>query len=210
MRAFWLNLIVLWTSCASAQTLIGPTPYLHADDSPFTGFAGHFIEDFEDLTLDPRISASIGMPVGPGGSTDSVDGDDGDIDGSGSLGSSFFAQDGQPGIRFTFDAALIGAAPTVAGLVWTDGSGLITFKAYDTQGVLIASVSASHAGFGASGQTDEDRFYGVEHAGGIGSISISNSKGGIEVDHVQFALIPAPPSLPFLGLVGLATARRRR
>ncbi len=39
----------------------------------------------------------------------------------------------------------------------------------------------------------EDRFFGVYEPGGISSIALSNSSGGIEMDHIQF------------GLVGLAT-----
>ena len=60
--------------------------------------------------------------------------------------------------------------------------------------------------------SNEDRFFGVFNATGIGSISISNTSGGIEVDHLQYgAATAAPPSVPEpatllllgTGLVGL-------
>src|SRR5436190_16973163 len=86
-----------------AQTLLGPTPYLSSSDSPFIGpFFSYFnLENFESGALSvPGVTPSVGMVIGPGGGlTDSVDADDGVIDGSGLLGHSFFFADGTVGIR---------------------------------------------------------------------------------------------------------------
>ncbi len=51
-----------------------------------------------------------------------------------------------------------------------------------------------------SGETAEDRFFGVTNPGGISSIRISNTAGGIEVDHLQYGVYagaaPPPPPPP--------------
>jgi len=70
-------------------TYHGPTPYLQASDAPDI-FPNRILEDFEDGTLTIGMSADNGVIVGPGGLTDSVDGDDGSIDGGGSNGRSWF------------------------------------------------------------------------------------------------------------------------
>ena len=59
---------------------------------------------------------------------DSVDPDDGAFDGSGLLGDDYFSRSGSTGIVFTFSAAVLGALPTHAGLVWTDGDGGATSR----------------------------------------------------------------------------------
>lgn len=191
--------------------LIGPTPYLGLGDSPLDLFGGNlaYFENFEDGVFNiPGVTASVGDPFGPSGITDSVDEDDGNIDGFGSAGWSFFSGNGAAGIQFFFDADVLGQLPTQAGIVWTDGAGTITFTAFDGDGNVIGSLQGTHADATFFGTTAEDRFYGVIHAGGIGSILISNSSGGIEVDHLQF-VVPGPSTLALLGLGGLALRRRR-
>ena len=64
-----------------------------------------------------------------------------------------------------------------------------------------------------TGTTEEDRFIGVEFAGGIQSLFLSTSFGGIEIDHVQYASIiplPAPLALGLAGLAGVVVVRRKR
>lgn len=195
---------------ASAQTFLGPTPYLSLNDSPWQGFQGFAVEDFEDGLFNlPGASASVGNPLAPGSSTDSVDGDDGSIDGSGIAGRSFFSGSGSAGITFTLNADEIGFIPTRVGIVWTDGAGEISFEAFDLQGMSLGIVTGNHATAGFSGQTDEDRFYGIAYDAGIGSIHVRNSAGGIEVDHLQYAL-PAPGVVSVLAAGGLLASRRRR
>ena len=201
---------VCLTGTTLAGVTLGPTPYLSAADSPFNGMSGWVLEDFEDAELNILgASANLGGVIGPSGVTDSVDGDDGAIDGSGSGGHSYFYSPGANGISFTFDAALIGEAPVAAGIVWTDGGGEVTFEAYDTNDMLIGALTATHADGSFGGTTGEDRFYGVEHAAGIGRIYIRNAAGGIEVDHLQY-VVPTPGTAALVTGSALLTVGRRR
>lgn len=191
----------------------GPLPYLQASDSPWSAIFSdpsfHF-ENFEDGLLNtPGVTAN-GSVIGPGGLTDSVDGDDGTVNGSGSLGRSYFRSSGSQGITFNFSEAVLGALPQRAGIVWTDGAGSITFEAFDKNGVSLGILTGTHADGGVSGSTAEDRFYGWENLGGIGSINIRNSSGGIEVDHLQYSAVPEPTTMALLGLGGLGIFLKRR
>lgn len=217
---------------ASAGTVLGPSPYLCFDtataplgcgghDSPFKSlaFSYFFLETFEDHLLNvPGVTASAGgvtsVVFGPN-IHDSVDADDGAIDGSGLLGDSYFSSSAAAGITFTFNAGILGSLPTHVGIVWTDGgpNATVTFQARGSGGALLCNI-ASPLGNNASnnGETDEDRFFGCIDSGGIASIFISDSGGGgIEVDHLQYGLIagevavPAPMTLALLGL-GLSAA----
>ena len=113
-------------SAHADPTFLGPTPYLSFDDSPFKGgsFGYFYLETFEDHLLNtPGVSADSGgvtsVVFGPL-IHDSVDADDGAIDGSGLKGDSYFTASGATGVRFTFSAAALGSLPTSAGIVWTD------------------------------------------------------------------------------------------
>src|SRR5258705_12020261 len=117
---------LIMSTAVVAQTFIGPTPYLSKNDSPFLtsiNAGTTFLETFESGALTtPGVTISGGSVIGPGGLTDSVDADDGAIDGSGTNGHSVFGA-GTPGITFTFDATVLGHLPTQVGIVWTDGAG---------------------------------------------------------------------------------------
>lgn len=202
----------LFAAAAHGTTLFGPTPYLSSADSPLLGSLGLAIEDFEDGLFNlSGVTSDVGVPYGPGGITDSVDADDGVIDGSGNAGFSFFSANGGVGITFTFDEVVLGSLPTRAGIVWTDGNNNIRFEAFDRSGVSLGVLNGSHADGSYGGTTSDDRFYGVEHASGIGSFRIlSTGGGGIEVDHVQYGWIPTPSTLALLGIGGMLASRRRR
>lgn len=187
----------------SGQTFIGPTPYLSRNDSPFItsiNAGGTYLETFESGALaTPGVSASAGGVIGPSGITDSVDADDGAIDGSGTAGHSFFSGNGAAGITFTFDATALGHLPTQVGIVWTDGAGTTLFEAFGPGGVPLGQIGPVAIADGTfSGTTAEDRFFGVTSPGGISAIRISNTSGGIEVDHLQYgvfgAVTPPPPA----------------
>jgi hypothetical protein len=204
---------------SASATVITVTPYLSEADIPTSFYLGGspiFLEDFEDRSLDGGITVN-GSPtfLNPGGLTDSVDGDDGTIDGSGTAGRSLFRSSGATGFLFTFSSVV-----TAAGLVWTDGAGSTTFSVFDGMGVLIETLTVNIAGSGFAGQTAEDTFFGLTSATGIGSIFISNTSGGIEVDHVQYGdmYVPDPSVIPLPaagllllgGLAGLGAMRRLR
>ena len=192
-----LVLLLLAGAPGRAQTYLGPTPYLSQADSPFAAqiTAGTVVlEDFEDGTLPAGVTAPSGSVTGPGGLTDSVDADDGAIDGSGTNGHSFFG-DGQTGITFQFDPVVLGAFPQAAGMVWTDGDGTVSFEAFDESGTSLGVQGPFSLPDGSfTGGTAEDRFFGITNPTGVSAIKLTNTSGGIEVDHLQFA-VPAQASL---------------
>lgn len=202
LRASWL-LSFLATACLSAgpglpslraATFFGPTPYLSAADIPaglYVSGKPTVLEDFEDGKLDPSIKASAGQVVPPGaeGLIDSVDADDGVIDGSGLKGHSWFTEQAAVGIKFTFPPGTI-----AAGVVWTDGYDPVTFEAFGPGNVSLGKIGPV-GGFSDNvfnGTTAEDRFFGVRDAGGIESIFISCQAGGMELDHVQYEVASKP------------------
>ena len=209
---------------AKAATGLGPTEYLCFDtattaasgdcankDSPFADLdftGGYFhLEDFEGGALStPGVSAAgqgLTFPCN-GGNVDSVDEDDGAIDGSGNGGCSIFSTStGTPApitakTTFTFDDNVLGMFPTHVGIVWTDGLGGVFFEALDETGTSIGACTSSGAHTGVSdgfnGDTDEDRFYGCVNDSGISIIEISMTVGqstGIELDHLQYGKLGA-------------------
>jgi hypothetical protein len=101
-----LLLAVILLPISRADTFLGPTPYLSFADSPFNGgsFSYFYLETFED-----HLSNTPGVTGSPGGVTsvvfgpsihDSVDADDGVIDGSGLNGDSYFSSSGAGGVTF--------------------------------------------------------------------------------------------------------------
>ncbi|HYC54561.1 MAG TPA: hypothetical protein VEL28_06465 [Candidatus Binatia bacterium] len=165
----------------------GPVPYLGLEDSEFSTRIGWCVEDFEDGKFDdaPGVTGN-GSVISPGGITDSVDADDGEVDGSGTGGHSYFSGNGAGGIIFTFDPQRVEGLPTAAGIVWTDGGGTISFEAFGPGGQSLGIQGPfSHADQTFAGTTAEDRFYGITNLEGISSIKVTNASGGIEVDHLQ-------------------------
>ena len=198
LHFFGVGVAFLAVSTAGwTQTFIGPTPYLSKNDSPFltsVNAGTTFLETFESGALTtPGVTISGGSVIGPGGLTDSVDADDGAIDGSGTNGHSVFGA-GTPGITFTFDATVLGHLPTQVGIVWTDGAGTTLFEAFGPGGVPLGQIGPVAIADGSvSGTTGEDNFFGVANPGGISAIRISNTSGGIEVDHLQYGFYGAAP-----------------
>lgn len=214
---------------ASQGAFLGPSPYLSFADSPFNGgsFSYFYLEDFEDGALNATGASSLDPAVvtSPGPLTDSVDGDDGIIDGLGNNGRSYLS--GSTSLTFQFSAAALGGfLPTHAGIVWTDvgqvnggtlGFGAATFSALDGMGNLIGVFGPNALGDGTiSGATAEDRFFGVIHAAGISQITISVSNStDWEADHLQFGrVVPEPSTLVLfasgVGMIGLVRLRRKR
>lgn len=213
----------LGTGEAARADFFGPSPYLQFGDRPAEfqgpGFVYYHLEDFEDGAPNtPGVSATAGWTVlAPGGFTDSVDGDDGAIDGQGTAGRSFYSGNTNASLTITFDASALGGnLPTHVGIVWTDvggttgqvGVGDVTFTASGPGGVLPGSASGLGLGDGAAtGATAEDRFFGVFDPGGIASITIQMGNSvDWEVDHLQYGFrpVPEPGALALAVLGGLA------
>jgi len=171
------------TSAQAQTTFFGPTPYLSTADRP-VGFANGsvLVEDFEDGIVDPALSIN-GSVIGPGGLTDSVDADDGVIDGSGTNGRSAFSGG-------SADVSFSAPFPTSAGMVWTDGGTATqaTFEAFGPTGTSLGTHGPFTLGDNSNvGTTAEDRFFGAQDAGGISRIRITHTSGGYEVDHITWS-----------------------
>jgi hypothetical protein len=185
-------------AAAQAPTFLGPSPYLRASDSPFFGlpFESFFLEDFEDGLLNtPGVTASRGDVGGPGPFADSVDADDGTVDGSGTRGHAMFLADSH-GIKFTFDAAALGGhLPTHAGVVWTDADAppktSVFLEVFNAAGASSGVLGPFLLGDSTTrGTTTEDRFWGAVDPGGISAIRIFQLAEQIEVDHLQYGWMP--------------------
>jgi RHS repeat-associated protein len=195
--------VTITVRASGAPFYYEPTKYLSTADSPFQRLNSSYfhLENFEDhLFNTPGVVASAGgvasVVFGPT-AHDSVDGDDGAINGSGLAGDSYFSASGAAGIRFTFNAAVLGSLPTHAGLVWTDGAGNVTFEAFDSQGVSMGINGPFNIADGSnSGTTGEDTFFGAYNRNGISAIRILNTTGGIEIDHLQYAFEPSSNNAP--------------
>lgn len=208
-------------SIAAGQTvtIFGPTEYYQVSDSPFAGLSNLVVEDFEDGFNTAGVNIIADWTVTFQGTfTDSVDADDGVIDGSGSDGAALYAINGDTnGVRFEFDFFELGGLPTEVGVVVTDAHAVQRFEVYDAFGGLLGSVNYENPFSNATGETEEDRFFGASFAGGISAIHVYSTLTGIELDHLQFTApsggggeIPTPGAAAILGIAGVVTARRRR
>lgn len=223
----WTVLTLLLVETATAADYLGPTPYLAFDHpaagtavSPFKDIAFTYfhLEDFEDGSLNtPGVSlrefASTNIPIT---TSDSVDGDDGTIDGfSTGQARSLFSDYNTTSFTFDFSKAVLGAFPTHAGIVWTDvganfGGGPFPSDLIDN--TLFEAFGPSGESLGVAGPfslgdtgifrtTPEDRFLGVINLNGISAIRISMpGKNNWEVDHLQYGgvAVPEPSGLALL------------
>src|SRR5262245_114786 len=129
----WVNVaaavvvIACFAGPAAGGSVFGPIrPYESFSDSPFSGqsFGYFYLETFESGALAaPGVTASPSGTVLTGFEVDSVE----PLGGPTTAGHSLFG-DGPIGIRFTFDAGVLGALPTSAAIAWTDGFVPITFQ----------------------------------------------------------------------------------
>lgn len=213
-----------------SATLYPPTQYKEFNDSPFStlSFAQFYLETFEDGLLDtPGVNITNNLPggdpvgvVGPSPITDSVDGDDGSIDGFGINGHSFTSLTNQAignyGLTISFLPQFLGGLPTYAGLVWTDGSQNrpTIFEAFDAIGNSLGTIGPVDIGDNSFlGTTGEDRFFGIFNMGGISKMTIRDplSVNNIEIDHLQYGVgVPNDGNIPQvpgpISVVGAATA----
>ena len=215
-------MLLLVAGSIQAATIFPGTAYLSSADSPFTGisFTYFHLENFEDGLLNtPGVTASAGQVQGPGPATDSVDGDDGIINGSGLNSRSYIFNFNSTVTSFILSAAVLGSLPTHVGLVWTDGlpSGNVSVEAFDNNSLSLGVISQLLADGSAFGGTSEDRFFGFTNAAGISRISITTPNTA-ELDHLQYGLasvgqVPEPGTVALVALglmmagVGVLTRR---
>ena len=221
LQAILLGGLILALAAVDAQaaTYFGPTPYLSALDIPTGLYAAGptALETFEDGSLDFGISATSGGVGGPGAFTDSVDGDDGVIDGFGTQGKSWATNLASTSMTFSFSGPL----PSAAGIVWTDSDPnplSVSFEAFGPGMVSLGIFGPFQLGDTVqTGTTAEDRFFGVSDSGGILAIRLYNtSTNGWEIDHLQYGAEWCPsrrasPSatLGLIGFVGWGWRRKR-
>ena len=225
------SLLTFAVAAHAGTVQFGPTPYLEDNrpaigDTPVDFFDfSHpdcvgWIEDFE-MGIDPFLTFDAGEILGPNSTsglpdsvTDSVDGDDGVVDGNGNGGHSYYVEGGNS-LTITF-----GDTVRAAGLVFTDGdnqSTNIALEAFDPDGNSLGIINAGDlADLTYTGETAEDRFLGfTDDMIGIGSIMITMEGGqGLEIDHVhwQTECVPEPAAqlMSIFALLGLVGLRRRR
>jgi hypothetical protein len=177
--ASWL--VSLWL-CSSTETcragiiFLGPTPYLSAADSPFPVFGNpsFFLEDFEDgvlstpgvlLPSDPNARGHIlpsGQPL-----TNSVDADDGIIDGMGRFGRAWMSSvyttnlvdppTSSSYISFSFDAAQLDFLPNAIGFAWTYGrpNSTVRLDVFDQYAVNVGYVTFAGIGNGIDDEAEK-------------------------------------------------------
>jgi hypothetical protein len=223
-RLLVLAAMVAASSAQAGAEFTAPTPYYRAADNPITATFGYsHLEDFEDGLNTPGLSASGGQVASPSVFTDSVDADDGAVDGVGSSGHSWYSTGYLQYLDFSFSAAALGALPTQVGLAFTDignriggGIGLDTavIEVFDGAGVSQGSLHFAFGDDTALSSVAEDRFVGARYAGGISAIRVGFEHSlDWEVDHVFYAgAVPEPGSWALMaaGLALLAGATRAR
>ncbi len=201
LRSLIVAVIVMQSSdliAAQSQTGWTLTPYRSWADSPFTGilFSYFHLEDFEAgqivvpgvrLHRGPQI---LGAKAHQTRFVDSVDEDDGNLDGSGSSGHSLWSAD-HATIRLSFDPDLLCGLPTHVGVVWTDAAASrdaqVTLAAFDPSGVRLAEVQSVLKADGViTGTVSEDTFLGVHAPEGIAEVRLSHRVFNFEIDHLQF------------------------
>jgi hypothetical protein len=214
--------------CAAARfSFLGPTPYFSAADSPFpvNGSSPDFyLEDFEDGELNtrgifqPLLPITHASVIRPHELTDSVDSDDGILDGVGNGGHSLAANafivfpidppQSRSYIRFGFDRLSLGFYPNAFGFVWTDGisSNDILIELFDEQWQLLAENRFERLGDDLlTGQTAEDRFLGVVSTTYFAYVRITSMYAGspytFEIDHVQYGLVNVPEPVSILPIL---------
>ena len=218
--------LALYGGQAAADPIFyGPTAYSNPADSPFnsSSYTYFFLETFEDGLNTPGVTASGGLVIGWDPFVDSADADDGILDGMGGAGGHSWYSNGAHELTFTFNPVALAGLPTDVGIVWTDIGynaptpywGPVSFEAFGFDGTSLGVLGAVLFGDGFdTGQTAEDRFFGVSDARGISAIRVATNNGDWEVDHLQYGAQPVPEPATLLlvgmGAVGLIRSRSLR
>ena len=216
MRTLFFHLLLILMlpiGQAQAATLFGPIPYQSFADSPFAteSFDSFFLEDFEDGVLNtPGVSfvgpslGGISVPIISVANSNSVDADDGLVDGDGSGGFSQQVVGTPPLVAFLFDPIELGSLPTAVGIVLTRSQVVTRFIASDP--ALNNSGVIDNIERALLQDASDDVFLGVVDPNGIAAIRISPAfqpgTSGLNVDHLQYGSISVMPiPLPPAGLL---------
>jgi hypothetical protein len=176
-------------ACVQSYKSIADIPQgFYASGSP------DYVEDFEDGAANNLKVEGPGLYITPKGkaSTDSVDADDGAIDGHGSLGRSAWTDANAGNQQITLDAPA-----TAVGVVLTDGLGRWIVDAFDSNAQLVASSAEVELVAPHTGETDEDTFVGFHHDTGIKVLvlrKVTPGASGLETDHIQYGSKGAGPT----------------
>ena len=178
--------------------LYGPEKYLSFDDSPFLDMRKNseyfYLLDFEDQVINvPGVKAINGVPIFDTpqslNGVDSVDFDDGYLDGVGRGGS--YNYEYVPYGEFEFDQNILGKLPTHVGFVVTDADWnvTVTIEVFGPNGAKLEKKFESVAvgdQISQAGETAEDVFFGFMSSEGIKKIKITIHGNAIEIDHLQY------------------------
>jgi len=204
----------------AAITSLGPTPYLSRADSPFPvdGSSPSFhLEDFEDGQLNtpgiydlnpPATRSSVQLP---GILTDSVDEDDGAIDGNGQDGHSvassyYFRLPLDPPVTrrpidLAFEPVFGGMYPNAFGFVWTDGllSSTVEIRIYGINKIELDILRFHDLGDSHyQGTTSDDRFIGFIATEEVAFVTLTaifvGGDSTFEIDHISYGRIVAEPT----------------
>jgi hypothetical protein len=153
---------------------------------------------------------------------DSVDADDGILDGIGGASEHSWYSNGAHDVTFAFNPLALGGLPTDVGIVFTDIGynaptsywGPVSFEAFGFDGTSLGLLGFLFGDGFDTGQTAEDRFLGVSDARGISAIRVGTNNGDWEVDHLQYAAqspqpVPEPSTLLLIGTGAVAAIRSR-
>lgn len=177
-------------------------PYKSFDDSGLKALGDYWplgLERFEAGKISvPGLTISPGFVLCDSLYIDSVDEDDGSIDGYGREGCTWYVN--APKVTVSFDKETLGYYPTSVGIAWTDigggsprdGYGKIRFAVYDEIGTMVGErLYEEEVGDGQrTGETAEDRLVLVTWYGGIGAVSMTvETSSDWELDHVQWVYV---------------------
>ncbi|MBL9149662.1 MAG: VCBS repeat-containing protein [Phycisphaerae bacterium] len=201
MRRFLLTgLLALLPSAvataADALVVLHPTPYATLGDSGLFG-AMSLDDEFKCETFEDGSVNTLGLTivggtiVAPAATTDSVDADDGSVNGSGTGGRSYRANAGSS-VALSFSSAALGGYPERVGVVFTDGPSAATLVVTVETGFgPTFTKSVGPVGDAAdNGATAEDRLVSITSSFGIKKVTLSlaapNAGASFEIDHVQY------------------------
>ena len=157
-------------------------PYAGRANSVFAGcrFAWEYVEDFEAGELIVPGVVLEGGDLEGGEDVDSVDEDDGALDGVANGGHSYLGEV----VIARFSSPPLPALPTHVAIVWTDSAPnvRVQFEAFDRDGQPVAPAVGVEAGL------PDDTQLAAAHPGGISEIRVSSRSGDVvqaqEVDHL--------------------------